>query len=70
MYEEVPLLFREQCEKVVSTDGMEYRSDMLWELFIGKVPERGQLRYVTDLYRRVVAMPTCTTSTGTTALPM
>ena len=57
-HKEFPLLFREQCEKAVSTAGMEYRSDMLWELFIGKVPERGQLRYVTDLYRRVVARPT------------
>lgn len=38
--------------------GMEYRSDMLWELFIPKELERKELRFVTDLFRRVVAMPT------------
>ena len=57
-HEEFPTLFREQCEKAVATAGMDYRSDMLWELFIEKEMERNELRFVTDLYRRVVAMPT------------
>merc|ERR1719341_1519012 len=57
-HEEFPVLFREQCEKAVATAGMEYRSDMLWELFIEKELERKELRFVTDLFRRVVAMPT------------
>jgi len=57
-HEEFPILFREQCEKAVATAGMEYRSDMLWELFIEKEMERNELRFVTDLFRRVVAMPT------------
>jgi len=57
-HEEFPVLFREQCEKAVATAGMEYRSDMLWELFIEKEMERKELRFVTDLFRRVVAMPT------------
>ena len=38
--------------------GMEYRSDMLWELFIQKEFDRKELRFVTDLFRRMVAIPT------------
>jgi pre-mRNA-processing factor 39 len=35
-HQQFPVLFREQCEKAVAMAGMEYRSDMLWELFIEK----------------------------------
>ena len=31
---------------------------MLWELFIDKEVGRGQLVFVTDLYRRVIGTPT------------
>ena len=57
-HEGFPALFREQCEKAVATAGMDYRSDVLWELFVEKEQLRGDLRYVTDLFRRVIGMPT------------
>lgn len=56
IHEQFPTLFREQCEKAVVTEGMEYRSDVLWELFIEK--EMVELRFVTDLLMIVEAMPT------------
>merc|ERR1719206_203594 len=51
-------LFREQCEKAIATAGLEYRADPLWEYFIERETTRENLRFVTDLYRRVVGTPT------------
>ena len=51
-------LFRDQCERAVSTAGLEYRSDQLWEFYIEKETERKNLRFVTDLFRRVISTPT------------
>ena len=51
-------LFREQCEKAIATAGLEYRADPLWEYFLERETSRENLRFVTDLYRRVVGTPT------------
>ena len=42
----------------MSTAGLEYRSDQLWEFYIEKETERKNLRFVTDLFRRVISTPT------------
>ena len=53
-----PSLYRDQCEKALATAGLEYRSDVLWELVIEKEATRAELRFVTDLFRRVLSTPT------------
>merc|ERR1719361_2493321 len=53
-----PSLYRDQCEKALATAGLEYRSDVLWELVIEKEVARAELRFVTDLFRRVLSTPT------------
>ena len=57
-HEDFPSLYRDQCEKALSTAGLEYRSDVLWELVIEKEAARSEYRYVTDLFRRVLSTPT------------
>ena len=57
-HEDFPSLYRDQCEKALSTSGLEYRSDVLWELVIEKEMARSEFRYVTDLFRRVLSTPT------------
>jgi hypothetical protein len=72
-HEDFGRLFREQCERALSTAGLDYRSDPLWEYFLERETSRANLRFVTDLYRypgpstaslaapvprRVVATPT------------
>ena len=42
---------REQCEKGLATAGLDYRSDALWEYFIERETSRGDLRFVTDIFR-------------------
>ncbi|XP_023326591.1 uncharacterized protein LOC111700016 [Eurytemora carolleeae] len=51
-------LFRAQCEKAIATCGIEYRSDSLWEYFIEREIEAKNLRFATDLFRRVISIPT------------
>ena len=51
-------MFRAQCEKAVATVGLDYRSDAIWEHYIDREIEAGQLRYSTDLFRRVIGIPT------------
>ena len=51
-------MFRAQCEKAVATVGLDYRSDAIWEHYIDREIEAGQLRYGTDLFRRVIGIPT------------
>ena len=50
--------YRDQCEKALATAGLEYRSDVLWEIVIEKENARSEFRYVTDLFRRVLSTPT------------
>jgi hypothetical protein len=51
-------LFNSQCERAVQTVGLDFRSDVLWERFIDWELERKNLRNVTSIYRRLVAIPT------------
>lgn len=51
-------LFRVQCERAVQTVGLEYRSDALWERYIEWEAACKNLKRVTDVYRRLVAVPT------------
>merc|ERR1719312_1846669 len=57
-HEDFPSLYRDQCEKALATAGLEYRSDVLWEIVIEKENARSEFRYVTDLFRRVLSTPT------------
>lgn len=57
-HEDFDTLFRTQCEKAVAVAGLEYRSDLLWEHFIEWEVERKNLRFVTTIFRRVIAIPT------------
>jgi len=51
-------LFRAQCEKAVASCGLDYRSDSLWEYYIEREAAAGNLRFATDLFRRVIGIPT------------
>ena len=51
-------LFYQQCETAVQTVGLDYRSDVLWERYIEWELGRKNLRRVTDIYRRLSAIPT------------
>ena len=42
----------------VQTVGLDFRSDVLWERYIDWELERKNLRNVTSIYRRLVAIPT------------
>ena len=42
----------------MNTVGLDYRSDTVWEHYIDREIEAGQLRYATDLFRRVIGIPT------------
>ena len=57
-HEQFDTLFRVQCEKALATAGLEYRSDSLWEHIIEWETERNNLRYVTNVFRQVIAIPT------------
>ena len=57
-HEDFPSLYRDQCEEALATAGLEYRSDVLWELVIEKETARSEFRFVTDLFRRVLSTPT------------
>ncbi|XP_021920001.1 pre-mRNA-processing factor 39 isoform X3 [Zootermopsis nevadensis] len=49
---------RTQFEKAIGACGMEFRSDRLWESYIKWETEGKRLQNVTDLYDRLLAMPT------------
>lgn len=51
-------LFRAQCEKAMASCGLDYRSDSLWEYYIEREVAANNLRFATDLFRRVIAIPT------------
>ena len=51
-------LFRQQCERAVQTVGLEYRSDVLWEQYVEWEVERGDLKWITGILKRVVGIPT------------
>lgn len=57
-HQDFPALYRDQCEKALATAGLEYRSDVLWETVIEKESAREEYRYVTDLFRRILSIPT------------
>jgi pre-mRNA-processing factor 39 len=42
----------------VQTVGLDFKSDVLWERYIDWELERKNLRNVTSIYRRLVAIPT------------
>lgn len=49
---------RTQFEKAINACGMEFRSDRLWESYIKWENEGKRLQNVTNLYDRLLAMPT------------
>merc|ERR1719193_2152182 len=57
-HENFQTLFRAQCEKAIATAGLDYRSDALWEHYIDRESEANNLRFATDLFRRVISIPT------------
>jgi hypothetical protein len=51
-------MFRVQCERAVQTVGLEYRSDLLWERYVEWEQERKDLKWMTGVFKRLVAIPT------------
>ncbi|CAB4053989.1 PRPF39 [Lepeophtheirus salmonis] len=51
-------LFRDKCENAITSVGLEYKSDGLWERYIEWESERKNFRHVTKIFRRLVALPT------------
>ena len=51
-------IFREQCERAIMTVGMDFRSDQLWERYLEWEHERKNLKFITEIYSRLVCIPT------------
>ena len=56
--ENFDVLFREQCERAVAVVGLDFKSDVLWERFIDWEHERKNIKFITEIYRRLVTIPT------------
>ncbi len=56
--EDFDRLFREQCERGIMTVGLDFKSDLLWERYLEWELERKNLEYVTEIYARLVRIPT------------
>ena len=50
--------FREQCESAIMKVGMDFRSDDIWERYIEWEHERNNLKFITEIYNRLIGVPT------------
>lgn len=45
-------------ESAIAAAGVDFRSDKLWEMYVEWEREQGNLKAITGIYDRVLAMPT------------
>ena len=50
--------FREQCESAIMKVGLDFRSDDIWERYIEWEHERNNLKFITEIYNRLIGVPT------------
>ena len=57
-HEDFDRIFREQCERAIMVVGLDFKSDVLWERYLEWEHDRKNLQYMTDIYSRLVCVPT------------